>query len=97
MESLMHNLRAPRREAASLAPRMSIVYRTIDQLKPDPANPRRHSKKQIRQIANSIEGFGFNVPPDRGRMRAIGWKPTPARTHLRLELSIWQDYPGSLS
>jgi hypothetical protein len=31
----MHNLRAPRREAASLAPRMSIVYRTIDQLKPD--------------------------------------------------------------
>ena len=39
-----------------------IVYRPIDQLKPDPANPRRHSKKQIRQIANSIEAFGFNVP-----------------------------------
>src|SRR5206468_4215718 len=26
------------------------------------ANPRRHSKKQIRQIANSIKAFGFNVP-----------------------------------
>jgi DNA modification methylase len=28
----------------------------------DPANPRRHSKKQIRQIAESIKAFGFNVP-----------------------------------
>jgi len=42
-------------------PRMSIVYRAIDQLTPDPANPRRHSKKQIRQIANSLNAFGFNV------------------------------------
>ncbi len=55
----MINLRASRREAASL---ISIVYRAIDQLKLDPANPRLHSKKQIRQIANSIETFGFNVP-----------------------------------
>jgi DNA modification methylase len=39
-----------------------IVYRPIDQLKLDPANPRRHSKKQVRQIANSIELFGFIVP-----------------------------------
>jgi DNA modification methylase len=39
-----------------------IIYRRIDELKPDPANPRRHSKKQIRQIANSIRAFGFNVP-----------------------------------
>ena len=62
MESLMINLRASRREAASLAPRISIVYRPIDQLKPDPANPRLHSKKQIRQIASSIKTFGFNVP-----------------------------------
>ena len=58
----MNNLRASGREPASLAPRMSIVYRAIDQLKPDPANPRRHSKKQIRQIADSIKAFGFNVP-----------------------------------
>ena len=58
----MKNVRASRRVAASLASGMSIVYRAIDQLKPDPANPRRHSKKQIRQIANSIKAFGFNVP-----------------------------------
>jgi DNA modification methylase len=56
------NLRASGRETASLAPRISIVYQPIDQLKPDPANPRLHSKKQIRQIAKSIEAFGFNVP-----------------------------------
>ena len=41
---------------------MSIEYRPIEHLKPDPANPRLHSKKQIRQIAKSIETFGFNVP-----------------------------------
>jgi DNA modification methylase len=41
---------------------LAVVYRKIDQLTPDPANPRRHSKKQIRQIADSIKTFGFNVP-----------------------------------
>ena len=41
---------------------LTIVYRPIDELKPDPANPRRHSKKQIRQIRDSIEVFGFIVP-----------------------------------
>ncbi len=51
-----------RREAADRAPRMSIVCRAVDQLKPDPTNARRHSKKQIQQIADSIKTFGFNVP-----------------------------------
>src|SRR5947209_20253324 len=41
---------------------LRIVYRRIDELRLDPANPRRHSKKQIRQILNSIDAFGFNVP-----------------------------------
>jgi ParB-like chromosome segregation protein Spo0J len=40
---------------------LSIVYRQIDELKPNPANPRHHSKKQIQQIAASIDAFGFNV------------------------------------
>jgi hypothetical protein len=31
-------------------------------LKLDPGNPRKHSKKQIGQIARSIKEFGFNVP-----------------------------------
>ena len=58
----MMKRRALRCEAAGLATRMLIVYRAIDQLTPDPANPRRHSKKQIQQIAESIRIFGFNVP-----------------------------------
>ena len=41
---------------------LTIVYRRIDTLKPDPANPRRHTKRQIRQIADSIKTFDFNVP-----------------------------------
>ena len=41
---------------------LRIVYRRIDELKPDPANPRRHAKKQVRQIAESIRTFGFVAP-----------------------------------
>jgi 16S rRNA G966 N2-methylase RsmD len=47
---------------AGVLPRISIEYRPIERLKPDLANPRRHSKKQVRQIADSIRVFGFNVP-----------------------------------
>ena len=42
--------------------RISVVYRRTEDLKPNPANPRCHTKKQVRQIANSIRIFGFNVP-----------------------------------
>jgi DNA modification methylase len=69
---------------------MSVVCRRLDELKPDAANPRLHSKKQIRQIANSIRAFGFNVPIliDRddkviaggGRWlacRELGWSEVP--------------------
>jgi DNA modification methylase len=69
---------------------LNIVYRRIDELKPDPANPRRHAKKQVRQIAHSITEFGFNVPVllDRennviaghGRLlacRELGWSEVP--------------------
>jgi DNA modification methylase len=41
---------------------LKIVYRPIGELKPNPANARKHSKKQIRQIAVSLKAFGFNVP-----------------------------------
>jgi DNA modification methylase len=42
--------------------RLSVLYRRIEELKPDLANPRLHSRKQIRQIANSIREFGFVAP-----------------------------------
>jgi DNA modification methylase len=49
----------PRRSAK---PSLDVVLLPIERLKPDPTNPRQHSKKQIRQIADSIDSFGFNVP-----------------------------------
>ena len=69
---------------------LSVVYRPIDELKPDPRNPRQHSRAQICQIARSIQAFGFNVPilVDRdlkviaghGRLlacRDLGWSEVP--------------------
>ena len=41
---------------------LEILYRPIDELKPDPANPRQHSEKQIRQIGDSLKAFDFVVP-----------------------------------
>jgi DNA modification methylase len=54
------SLKAQWRSVASLD--LRIVYRRIDELKPDPANPRRHSPKQVRLIADSIKVFGFVTP-----------------------------------
>ena len=39
-----------------------IQLRPVRELKPRPGNPRAHSRAQIRQIARSIEEFGFNCP-----------------------------------
>jgi ParB-like nuclease domain len=67
-----------------------VIYRPVNKLKPDSANPRLHSKKQIRQIAASIQAFGFNVPilidregkviAGHGRLLAcaeLGWTEVP--------------------
>jgi len=34
----------------------------VDKLTPYPGNARKHSRKQIREVANSIERFGFTNP-----------------------------------
>ena len=41
---------------------LKIVYHRIKDLKPNPANPRHHTRRQIRQIAESIKAFSFNAP-----------------------------------
>jgi len=41
---------------------LAVEYRDVSELKPLAANPRTHSKHQIRQIARSIEEFGFTNP-----------------------------------
>ena len=70
---------------------LEITYLRTTSLKPDPRNPRVHSDKQVRQIAQSIESFGFNVPlliddqqqviAGHGRLlaaRKMGWDKVPA-------------------
>ena len=39
-----------------------LVWRKVAHLKLQSRNPRKHTKKQVRQIAKSIQAFGFNVP-----------------------------------
>ena len=41
---------------------LTVKYQSTAALKPCPHNSRTHSKRQIRQIANSIERFGFTDP-----------------------------------
>jgi DNA modification methylase len=45
-----------------MSSKLEITYRMIDTLVMDEANPRLHSRRQVRQIARSISTFGFNVP-----------------------------------
>ena len=40
----------------------AVVERSVDELTPCLRNARTHSRKQLRQIANSIERFGFTNP-----------------------------------
>ena len=42
--------------------RLAVIYRRTAELKLDPNNPRTHTPRQIKQIARSIETFGFIVP-----------------------------------
>lgn len=74
-----------------------LVEQSIDALRPYARNSRTHSKAQLRQIASSIERFGFTNPvlvsddgeiiAGHGRVeaaRSLGWKtvPTIALSHL---------------
>lgn len=69
---------------------LTVVHRAIAELRPDPRSPRKHSTRQVRQIARSVEAFGFNVPilvdgsgqviAGHGRLlacRELGWTEVP--------------------
>src|SRR5271168_4507058 len=71
-------------------PRLSVTYRAISDLIPDPRNARTHPKRQIDQLKASIQQFGFTNPiltdPEghiiagHGRLqaaRAIGFSEVP--------------------
>jgi DNA modification methylase len=74
-----------------------MLYQPIDRLKPNPGNARTHSKRQVRQLADSMQAFGFNCPilvdaelnviSGHGRLlacRHLGWTvvPTISLEHL---------------
>jgi ParB-like chromosome segregation protein Spo0J len=40
----------------------TFEYLPLTALVPNATNPRSHSRRQIRAIANSIKAFGFNAP-----------------------------------
>jgi DNA modification methylase len=48
------------RAAPSQCGRFAVL--PIMELNPDPSNPRKHGREQIRAIARSIAAFGFNAP-----------------------------------
>ena len=76
---------------------IQVIYRPLAELKLAPNNPRTHSPRHVRQIARSIETFGFIVPAlvdaelrviaGHGRIQAcrlLGWTqiPTICLDHL---------------
>ena len=48
--------------ATDVATRRQLLFVATGNLIPDPDNPRKHGRAQIRAIARSIEAFGFNAP-----------------------------------
>ncbi|MFV2093649.1 MAG: ParB/Srx family N-terminal domain-containing protein, partial [Hyphomicrobiales bacterium] len=77
-----------------------IEMRAVESLRPYAGNARRHSKAQVRQIADSIERFGFTNPvlisddgeivAGHGRVMAakqlgVGQVPTVKLSHLTVE------------
>ena len=50
------------RKGSNAHPELSLEFISPHDLKLDPNNPRIHAAKQIRQIGESIERLGFNVP-----------------------------------
>ena len=87
----------PKGSATGERGQLEVVTRPIAHLTLDPNNPREHRRKQIRQIAQSIKAFGFNVPvlidaqhrviAGHGRILAcqlLGWTdvPTICLAHL---------------
>jgi len=55
-------LRRPTHHMRANPQSLDVVNRSIATLKLSSKNPRHHGERQIRQIARSIQEFGFNVP-----------------------------------
>jgi DNA modification methylase len=74
--------------STELHPNLSLRYVPIGQVTLDPRNPQQHSDSQIKQIARSIDAFGFSVPVlvDRSNTVVAGH----ARIKAALQLGLLQ-------
>ena len=97
---MQHGEKSPveaRADAGPVGSRLAVVIRQIVELTLDPKNPRVHSRQQIRQVARSIQAFGFCVPvlldghrqvlAGHGRILAcqtLGWDEVPTITLAHL-------------
>lgn len=70
------------RKSERLRRALVVAYREVQELIPDSKNPRRHSARQVEQLARSIETLGFNVPI------LIDGKNTVLAGHGRLAAAI---------
>lgn len=52
----------PTLEPAPVREPLSVVYRPVGSIRPDPRNARTHPKRQVDQIVASIRAFGFTNP-----------------------------------
>ena len=81
------------------------ISKAISGLKPYSRNARTHSRKQVRQIAESVKRFGFNNPvliseggeiiAGHGRVEAaklLGWKEVPVLVLAHLSAADLQAY-----
>jgi ParB-like chromosome segregation protein Spo0J len=50
------------RSLSGVQPQLSIVYRDLSEIRPNPRNPRRHTRRQIKKLAKIMKKLGCNVP-----------------------------------
>jgi hypothetical protein len=70
----MEDAKKPSAQPATPQTRLKIEYLPIESIKPNPRNPRKHSRNQIKKLAKVIERQGMNSPlvVDRNRNLLAG-------------------------
>ncbi len=76
----------PDTEASNARTCSVIEHLPVELIAPDPLNPRKHSREQIRALARSIKTFGFNAPilVDRNGIIKAGHGRLEAAKYLKL-------------
>ena len=67
---------------------LAVEYLSVASLRLNPQNPRLHNDKQVRQLANSIRSFGFNVPVLVDAHLQARTRPWPATAALSFPIQV---------